>query len=200
VVRQPQRPGNSFQHGGFLGSGLRTAADRLAVVVARRRYGRITTVWPLRFEHRYGLRIATDLTAPFAQYSDVIGEPIDAKVLRTAGARLRDEFGVDAILCRGVRRDSGLAKALATHGLVETSAAPFINLEAHGTFETYCSRFSKQTTRTRRQRRKKLEAKHGRLEFKVLNGRQGQDAVVQALRWKRDWLATNGLSSRLTRQ
>jgi CelD/BcsL family acetyltransferase involved in cellulose biosynthesis len=198
AVRQlSQRPGNGFQHGGFLGNGLRTAADRMAVVVATRR-GRLTSVWPLRFEHRYGLRIASDLAAPFAQYSDVIGEPLDADAFRAAGTRLRDEFGVDAVLCRGVRRDSGLAKALAGRGVVERSAAPFIDLRAYATFETYCGRFSKQTTRTRRQRRKKLEARHGPLGFIVLNGKQGRDAVAQALRWKRDWLATNGLSSRLT--
>ncbi len=197
AVRQlPRRAGNSFQHGGLLRAGVRTAAERAAIVVATRA-GRITTIWPLRLEHRYGIRIASDLATPFAQYSDVIGEPFDADAFRIVQTKLRDGLGVDVILCRGVRQDSGLATALANHGVVEQSAAPFVDLAAFATFENYCRRFSKQTTRTRRQRRRKLEVQHGTLHFAVMDGRTGRNAVAKALLWKREWLDNSGLSSRL---
>lgn len=192
----PRRAGNVFQHHGLLLSMLDITAADAAIVVATRG-DRITTMWPLRFEHRYGIRIATDLAAPVAQYSDVIGEPLDERAFQALRDRLNVDHGVDAILCRGVRRDSGLASVLAGCGPVEESAAPFVDLEASGTFETYCARFSKHKSRTRRQRRRKLEAQHGSLGFAVLDGRSGHDAVAKALQWKREWLAANGLSSRV---
>lgn len=189
-----RRPGNAFHFSGLLRSALSSATDRAAIVLVKRGSD-IATIWPLRFEHRYGMRIATDLAAPFAQYSDVIGEPLDRHTLQVLRTRLRDEFGVDALLCRGVRQDSGLAKALADTNAVEESAAPFIDIHGYGTFAAYCTRFSKQTARNRRQRRRRLEARHGPLRFAVLDGRRGRDALVQAMQWKRDWLEAHGLSS-----
>jgi CelD/BcsL family acetyltransferase involved in cellulose biosynthesis len=193
---QECRTGNVFHHAGLLRAALAAAADRAAIAVVKRG-GDVTTIWPLRFEQRYGLRIATDLMAPLAQYSDVIGEPLDEEAFAIVRARLRHAFGVDAILCRGVRKDSGLAKALARNGIVDESSAPFVDLEAYGTFQNYCARFSKQTARTRRQRRKKLEATYGPLHFAVLNGKAGRDCVARALQWKRAWLDANALSSRV---
>jgi CelD/BcsL family acetyltransferase involved in cellulose biosynthesis len=189
-----RRAGNAFQHDSLLRAALRTAGDQAAVVVVTRNDA-VVTFWPLRLEDRYGIRIATDLAAPFAQYSDVIGEPLDTGSLELLRARLRDDLGVDVILCRGVREDSGLAPALGEGSVVEQSAAPYIDLAAFGTFERYCTRFSKQTARTRRQRRRKLEASHGPLDFTVLDGAQGRDAVALALQWKSDWLKASGLSS-----
>lgn len=196
VSRLKRRPGNGFQHDGFLRSSLESAADRVVVGVARRGDA-IATVWPLRLVQRYGIRLATDLVSPFAQYSDVLGEPFDRDGFRIACDRLRDGFGVDAILCRGVRRDSALAEVLPESGIVEKLAAPFVDLAAFATFENYCTRFSKQTARTRRQRRRKLESQHGPIDFNVLDGRQGREAIARALQWKREWLDTNGLSSRI---
>lgn len=195
-ARLGRRPANAFHQQGLLRSTLRAAADRAAVVVVSRGET-IATVWPLRFEHRCGLRIATDLAAPFAQYSDVIGEPLDAASFGALRTRLLDEFGVDAVLCRGVREDSGLAGALADSVVVDQAAAPFVDLRAFGTFDDYCSRFSKRTTRARRQRRRKLEALHGPLDFSVLDGGHGRDALARALQWKRQWLDANGFASRV---
>ncbi len=192
------RPGNAFHHSGLVRAAMAAATNRAAIVVVKRGND-ITTIWPLRFERRYGFKLASDLTAPFAQYSDVIGEPFDDEAFWSLRRKLRDGFGIDAILCRGVRRDSGLARVLTqTRGsVVDETAAPFVDLEAFETFENYCTRFSRQTTRTRRQRRRKLETAHGPLHFAVLDGRDARDAVVQALRWKRQWLQASGLSSRV---
>lgn len=189
-----RRAGNAFQHDSLLRAALRMAGDQAMAVVVTRSDAVVTT-WPLRLEDRYGIRIATDLAAPFAQYSDVIGDPLDTSSLELLRARLRDEFGVDVMLCRGVRADSGLARALGDGSVVEQSAAPYIDLAAFGSFERYCTRFSKQTARTRRQRRRKLEASQGPLDFSVLDGAQGRDAVALALQWKGEWLQASGLSS-----
>jgi CelD/BcsL family acetyltransferase involved in cellulose biosynthesis len=191
-----RRPGNAFHHDGLLRAALDTAGNHAAIAVVKRN-DQIATVWPLRFEHRYGIRLATDLAAPFAQYSDVIGEALDRRLFHLLRGRLRDEVGVDAILCRGVRRDSGLAGALPASSIVEESAAPYVDLDAFGSFADYCASYGKKTTRNRRQRRRKLETRHGPLGFAVLNGRQGREAVERALHWKREWLGTHGLSSRV---
>lgn len=197
-ARRGRRPGNAFQQDGLLRAVLLAAGDRVAIVVVKRG-DEIRTIWPLRFERRYGLTLAVDLTAPFAQYSDVIGEPLDGHALWMIRTKLRDAFGADAILCRGVRQDSGLAEALAETGgaPIDETSAPYVDLKAFGSFENYQRRFSKQTTRTRRQRRNKLEAAHGPLGFAVLDGESGRPAVETALQWKRGWLQANGLSSRV---
>lgn len=193
-----RRPGNVFHHDGLLRAVLAAASNSVAVVVVRRGDD-ITTIWPLRFERRYGLKLASDLAVPLAQYSDVIGEPFDEETFWSLRRRLRDGFGIDAILCRGVRKDSGLAKVLTQlrGSIVDETAAPFVNLDAFGTFENYRAHFSKQTVRTRRQRRRKLDTAHGPLHFAVLDGRDGRDALAHAMQWKRQWLQANGLSSRV---
>jgi CelD/BcsL family acetyltransferase involved in cellulose biosynthesis len=196
ITQLRRRPGNAFHQQGLLRNMLLAAADRVAVVVVTRDNA-IATVWPLRFEHRYGLRVAMDLATPIAQYSDVIGEPLDDIAFGALRTRLLDEFGVDAILCRGVREDSGLARVFAGSVIVDQIAAPFVDLQAFGTFENYCSRFSKRTMRARGQRRRKLEALHGPLEFSVQDGGRGRDALAQGLQWKRQWLDANGFSSRV---
>jgi CelD/BcsL family acetyltransferase involved in cellulose biosynthesis len=193
------RPGAVFQHSGLLLASLAATPPEQTLVAAVKRDGGTRTLWPLRIERRYGLKLATDLASPFAQYSDVIGEPLDAGTFATLCRRLQAGIGVDAILCRGVRADSGLESVLAqTHeARIDEDAAPFVDLQALGNFETYAAQFSKHTLRTRRQRRRKLEAEHGPLSFTVLSGAEGRDAVAQALQWKGQWLHAQALSSRV---
>lgn len=198
-ARDP-RPGTVFHHTGLLLAALASLPPEQALIATVRRAGEIRTLWPLRIERRsYGVKLATDLACPLAQYSEVIGAPLDADSFRTLRELLRSEHGVDALLCRGVRADSGLAAVLAAapQASIDQDAAPYVDLQAFDTFEAYCQQFSKQTLRTRRQRRRKLEAAHGPLSFTVLSGSAGQEAVARALQWKQQWLREQALASRV---
>ncbi len=194
------RPGTVFHQTGLLLAALAALPPDQALVATVKRAGTIRTLWPLRIDRRvYGVKLASDLASPLAQYSDVIGEPLDDSAFDTLCQLLRAKYGVDAILCRNVRADSGLAAALASNpqASIDQDAAPYVDLQAFDTFETYCEQFSKQTLRTRRQRRRKLEAAHGPLSFTVLSGSAGQQAIARALQWKQQWLREQALSSRV---
>lgn len=192
------RPALVFHHEGLLRAALNAATPGSVAIAVIRDDNHIRTIWPLRVERRHGLKLAVDLAAPVVQYTDVIGEPLDDATLRMVGRRLRQDFGADVILCRGIRRDSGLACLLsqAGDGVDNESASPFVDLRFYQSFDEYCRRFSKQTIRTRKQRRRKLETQHGPLDFAVLEGPAAREAVATALHWKRQWLNANALPSR----
>lgn len=194
------RPGTVFHQTGLLLAALAALPPEQALVAIVKRAGAVQTLWPLRIDRRvYGVRLATELASPLTQYSEVIGEPLDDDTFHALRELLRGQHRVDAILCRNVRADSGLAAALAgtPEASIDQDAAPYVDLQAFDTFEAYCEQFSKQTLRTRRQRRRKLEAAHGPLGFTVLSGSAGQEAVARALQWKQQWLREQALSSRV---
>jgi CelD/BcsL family acetyltransferase involved in cellulose biosynthesis len=153
------------------------------------------SIWPLRIEDQLGVRVAQDLTAPIAQYSDVIGAPLSKAALTDLADRLRVAHGVDALLARRVRSDGPLAAAFDPNSRIESAAAPFIDLAAHRDFETYARRFGKQTRRNRHQRRRRLEQACGALSFDVRPGPDAAAEIARAIAWKRHWLAAQGFTS-----
>jgi CelD/BcsL family acetyltransferase involved in cellulose biosynthesis len=197
IGRGHPRPGTVFHQTDLLLAALATAPQALVATVTRA--GTARTLWPLRLERRYGVLVATDLASPFTQYSDVIGEPLDDETFQTLCHQLQASHRVDAILCRAVRADSGLAPALTAmpNAGIGHDGAPFVDLLAFDSFDAYEAQFSKHTQRMRRQRRRKLEKAHGPLRFTVLSGAAGQAALATALQWKRQWLRDQGLSSRV---
>lgn len=196
------RPGNIFQKRQTMAAAIHPerAEDRRVVFAVVSRGARVTSILPLQLARHLGVLVASDLLAPVSQYSDVIGQPLDADDLAVITTSLRSQFGADALLLRRMRDDGGLAGAFAEFmpaSVTATSAAPFIDLVAYGNFAAYAARFGKKTNRMRKQRRQNLEAQHGPLTFAALRGRQGRDKLVLALQWKRDWLAERGLTSKV---
>lgn len=171
--------------------------SRPLIVVVRDGDGRARTLLPLRLTGRCGVRTAQALTAPLAQYSDVVGAALSAYELSVVSAKLYSEYGVDLMLFRRVRSDGGLADALAANGLAQNAAtsAPYIDLEAFGSFAAYEASFSNSTRRSRRRRREKLEEACGALEFSVLQGEDALPMLDAAIAWKRAWLESQGLKS-----
>lgn len=169
-------------------------AEPLVAMVKRE--GRVETLLPLRRERRLGVRIAVPLVYPLAQYTDVAGKALAPHELPPLCKRLAEK-GIDVLLLRKVRADSGLYEALSQHAQSQRAAenALYIDLEAYRTFAAYDASFSKRTHRTRGKRRRRLEAAAGSLSFDVLRGNDAMAAFDTALGWKRDWLADRGISS-----
>lgn len=172
------------------------AAGAVPLVLVFRRGGEVRSLLALRLERLLGARVAVALTHPIAQYADTVGAPITADELDRAG-RLLAARGVNALLLRKVRADSGLHVALQTRGRSQQAneTALFIDLARYGSFAAYEAAFSSTTRRNRRQRRKKLETLAGPVSFEVLRGADALSAFDTALDWKRHWLAERGVSS-----
>lgn len=166
------------------------------LVAVFRRKGRGAALLPLRCERLLGARVAVALVHPLAQYTDIIGEALHPHELALLCTRLSAR-GIDVLLLRKVRADSGLHEALARHGKSQRAGetALYIDLAAYGTFAAYEASFSGSTRRNRRQRRQKLEALAGPLSFEVLRGEKALPAFDAALTWKQAWLAERGMSS-----
>ncbi|HEX2840008.1 GNAT family N-acetyltransferase [Hyphomicrobium sp.] len=175
---------------------IATQSGAEPLVAIFRREGRVKTVLPLRRERRLGARIAVPLVYPLAQYTNVVGEPLAPHELPPLCKTL-SEKGLDILLLRKVRADSGLFEALSqnaqSQNAVET--ALYIDLSAYPNFASYEATFSNRTQRNRRQRRQRLEAAAGPLTFDVLRGNDAMAAFDTALAWKRLWLAERGVSS-----
>ncbi len=195
------RPSMVFMHRGIMVACAEKARQRGHIAIAMRvwRGGVLETVWPMKVQRRLGFVVATDLTSPITQYSDVMGRPLDPAGLGRIADFLRDRFSVDVLLARNLRGDSGLAEAFALTGnsVVARSSAPYIDLAAFRDYDAYVACFSKNSTRTRRQRRQKLESERGLVGFKIATGLEAQAFLRVALDWKRDWLEAQGLSSRV---
>lgn len=194
------RPGNIFHSQALMLASGRASLSRGTPCIAAcvLRNGAIETVWPLRIMRDMAVSIATDLADPVAQYSDVMGAPMDGESLALLGHRLRTDFGADALLARRVRSDSGLDSGLADVAtVIDQNEAPFADLAAFGSFERYLASFSKATARKIRQRRARLENAHGALSFESLQGDRAREAVQIAAGWKRAWLGAQALTSRV---
>lgn len=166
------------------------------IVAVLRRGGEPRSLLALRRERLFGARTAVPLVYPLAQYTDIAGEAITPDDL----GRLCNSLaltGIDVMLLRKVRQDSGLFAALAACARSQRSQdiAHYIDLEAFGTFAAYDASFSSRTRRNRRQRMQRLESHAGAVTFEVLRGDEAATAFDTALDWKRRWLANRGMSS-----
>lgn len=187
-----------FERFDLVKSAAKVAADNGAepLIVVFRRKGKAAALLALRAERHIGTRMAISLVHPLAQYADTVGAALEPRELQRAGQMLARR-GINALLLRKVRADSGLHEALneVGHSQLAKETALFINLAAYESFAAYDNSFSNTTRRNRRQRRQKLEALAGPLSFDVLRGADALPAFETALEWKRNWLAGRGISS-----
>ena len=166
------------------------------LVLVFRRNGAAAALLALRAERLIGARVAVALVHPLAQYADTVGAALEAHELARACEMLAAR-GLDVLLLRKVRTDSGLHTALTLNGHSQGAAetALYIDLAAYESMAAYEATFSSATRRNRRQRRQKLEALAGPLSFAVLRGADALPAFDTALGWKRAWLVERGLTS-----
>jgi CelD/BcsL family acetyltransferase involved in cellulose biosynthesis len=154
------------------------------------------TIVPLRFQQKLGVRAAVALTSPVSQYAPSLGVPLSRCELEHLAEILAERYNSDLLLFQRVRRETSLHDALALEGIICCGrTAPFIDLAAFGSFAAYEKTFSSATRRNRRQRRQKLEAELGAIEFEVVTGAEAEAPMREALIWKATWLDEHGLSS-----
>lgn len=172
-------------------------ASEPLIAVVRDSDRSIRSILPLRVSRKFGAVIAQGTATPLAQYCDCLGAPMSVEDLERIGARLREDYGVDLILLRKVRRDGGLWSALSEVGVAQNARAraPYIDLSVFPSFNAYDASFSRTTRRSRKQRLRKLEERVGPVRFQVHAGADAAAETDLAIGWKRAWLAGQGLTS-----
>lgn len=137
---------------------------------------------------------------PLVQYGDMLLDPsCDLVVLRTVLKDVVCDLGVDGLHLRAVRADATIHNVLRLDrstqaGVVRQAATA--DLTQYTTADDYFATFTSKSRKRIRRRRKEL-SKAGDLGFKVVPaGPDVLDTYDLALRWKKAWLADNGLTSR----
>lgn len=167
------------------------------VIVVVKSAGVVKSILALRRQREFATTVAVPLNAPLAQYADIVGAPLSKQTFALIQRRLHTQFHVDLVILRKVRQDSGLSDVLSQLAMPQEQAlqAPFIDLSRFDNFAAYEATFSSRTRRGRRQRRQKLQVAHGAIKFSIDRGRTDNETLQTALRWKRQWLAAQGLKS-----
>lgn len=163
------------------------------------REGGLQAFLALRIERRKGLAIAFPLTDPLAQYSDLSGAGDALALLQRTVQHLAETTDVHALVLPRVRSDSALARALDQTGSIRLreSHAPYIDLSRHASHDAWLASFGAATRKSRRQRRRKLEAR-GEVGFRAIPaGEEAGRAARDLIDLKRSWMQANGLGSRV---
>lgn len=165
-------------------------------LVAVHRHGRLVLLWPLAIRRVWGFRVAHWLAEPLTQYGDVLVEvsPERGPWLDLAWNEISSWRDVDALELRRVRADAAVnALPALSEGTAEpTDAAPYVDF---GREAAPTDARSSRTRNTLRRKVKQLEAL-GPVSFTIVTGsREQEEAVAQALNFKRQWLAEKGLAS-----
>lgn len=136
-----------------------------------------------------GVRTVQFLGDPLTQYGDVAAAP-DATPshIEAAWQAAADPAGGQFVYLRKVRADARIASLLdLATSTVAVHEAPFVDVNAPAA----CN--ARDARELRRLRRRLAE--HGAVDFAVLRGAAARTAAAEALAFKREWLASRGLSS-----
>lgn len=177
-----------------LGAGNR----RVPRIIVASQTGRVVAIWPLAVCHGLAGRIATDLTEPFGQYSDLLLDPAApaAVVLEAVFAELAT-WRIDGLVLRKVRRDATLWPVLAARGrsIGVADAAPIVALADFKSFEDYRQSINAKTRKNLRNYRNRL-ARGGSVTHQVVTDRAQTSALIaRCFAGRIGWLETSGLSS-----
>ena len=173
---------------------------RSLAIVTVRRDGVLIAVLPFCQVSAGGLQQLVFMGAPVSQYGDVlvdqIGDRVDTleRAIRFAVAETR----AAVVRLAKVRDDAAIAPVLERFKTEMTGfeEAPFANLTAAATHETYNARFGAKCLRNRRRQARRLED-HGAVALDwTLQGSAAADAARTAMAMKRGWLKVRGQLSR----
>jgi CelD/BcsL family acetyltransferase involved in cellulose biosynthesis len=142
----------------------------------------VTRVWR-------GVRTIQFLGDPLTQYGDIAAAP-DATPshILAAWKAATDPAAGQFVYLRKVRADARIAPLLAAEAsTVASHEAPFVDVQAPAALNA-------RDARELRRLRRRL-AEHGDVNFAVLRGAAARMAAAEALAFKREWLASRGLSS-----
>ncbi|MDY8108791.1 GNAT family N-acetyltransferase [Fulvimarina sp. 2208YS6-2-32] len=174
---------------GCRASGVREAAR----IVTVREAGRLVLVWPLVLWHVGPARILRPLGAPATQYADVLIDPatnVDA-ALQLAVQAISAMPGIDAVLLKGVRADSALARhrfpAHLSLRIKPRDEAPCLRLPSAAPGEARPPLRSGKSLNALRRHERRL-AEHGALTYESVEGAAQVPALKASLALKAKWL------------
>lgn len=158
---------------------------------------------PLTIRRRGLTQMAEWIGEPLIQYGDMLMEPrANQAALRRIIEQIIESWSVDGLFLRNVRADSRIAGVLGLgadldHAHInDVREAAIADLTHFQSAEGYFESFSKRSRKTRRRKRRDMEAL-GTLSLEnVKAGPRAVELTDLALEWKKSWLEARGLSSR----
>ena len=164
-------------------------------------HARLVFVLPLMKERRGPITVLRWLSEPFAQYGDILISPGENSKtwLRNATDFIGHLRDIDIVRLRHVREDAGIADFCRTD-LVDArhdAQAPFLDLTAFTSDESYDARYTSTQRKRRKKIRKELETL-GPIEFRILpSGSLNDTAIQEAILEKNKWLKERGRYNRI---
>ena len=161
----------------------------------------LVLVWPLMIErNRVGLQLLKNLSAPYAQYSNLIVDA-DQAPREIVVAAIDDALSLsdaDAALIERCPDGTALSDIVRSLGMAEygQTSSSVLDLQSCGSWDECRAALPKKIRRRRNRRRNRL-ARHGALTFEVHRGgtEEYRDLVREALSMKTEWLRRTGRSS-----
>ncbi len=166
------------------------------MVLAGYTNNRLVFVLPLSIDKMLGIKRATWLSQPIAQYGDILCDKTEDQMrwMEFAITFLKQTRAVDILQLRHVRQTSNLfpfAKMQMGDGKLN-ERAPYLDLTAFQTDADYDARYDSRQRKHRKKVRKALE-EIGPINFVQLNAQEDIDqAIDYAVFEKRSWLKQRG--------
>ncbi len=191
---------SAFQSFGFAraAAAYHEARGEEVVVAVVERGGRAECILPVVIARRGGLRVASFLGDPLAQYGDALlssGAPSRAARLALEG--LVAQAGIDALQLRRVRADAALLPALSSLAKVvgRSLEAPYADLTAAASVDALLLEIGGAKQRRERARSRRRLAEKGPLVFDARRGPEAIGMIRDAFAAKGEWLARRGFVS-----
>jgi len=201
AAMSPEAGGGVFHRPAWLKAASRAAAEKGCDIrlFGIDRAGRPSKSLALRIERRGALVLAFPILDPLAQYTEMHGEGDSRAFIERVARQLRETTDAHALVLSRVPSGGALAEALRAAGAftLRTGRAPFIDLTRFSSHGEWLESFSATTRKSRRQRRRKLEAS-GVVRFEVLAaGPEAAEVAARLVEMKRRWMHRCGLKSRV---
>jgi CelD/BcsL family acetyltransferase involved in cellulose biosynthesis len=167
------------------------AARKRISVVTMREEGRLIGVLPLAVGSQAGIRVATFIGAPYAQYDDALVDPAEphaARRLLRAAAKLSQ---ADVLMLRRVRADAALAPALGNLEIIEKDAACIVSLRGKPNVDAVVAGLSGKKRQALRRGQRELAAL-GSVTSTICCGKAALPHALAALAAKRQWVSDSG--------
>jgi CelD/BcsL family acetyltransferase involved in cellulose biosynthesis len=199
-IARSARGVSAFQSYGFARAAAayhEARGEEVAVAVVERG-GRAECILPVAIARRGGLRVASFLGDPLAQYGDaLLAREASPRAAWLALEGLFAHGGIDALQLRRVRADAAILPALSSLAkLVGRSLeAPYADLTAAASVEALLFEIGGAKQRRERARSRRRLAEKGTLVFDALRGPEAIGLVREAFAAKSEWLARRGFAS-----
>ncbi len=158
--------------------------------------GRCVLIWPWLLSRRIGLRVLEPMGGLLSCYDDALVDHDDEQaLLRLAWDHLRRQTPHDLIELRGVHSQAKLWQLMqqVAGEPISVTSAPYIDIGQHSDYAAYIASRPKKMRQNQRRSAKYL-SQQGEVSGDGDDAEMSIDeAIDHCLRFKRQWLAANGL-------